>query len=89
MQVKSPVSLPINQYTPWYFKVTCKNYTSMMVHGWFKRVNNAPEEGAWYDILEDTAIQLKNNSQNNNLKTQWTQLLESIGAEILIDQPIF
>ena len=26
MQVKSPVSLPINQYTPWYFKVTCKNY---------------------------------------------------------------
>ncbi len=97
ISIKTPTSIEVDEYTPWYFKVTCKNEKTVILHGWFKRVLLTPdyqqiiEAGTpeiWYDVLANTAEELMSNSNDPNLKNRWIKLLESIQAGELTNQPI-
>lgn len=95
--VKAPASIPIEQYTPWYFKITCKNESSVMVYGWFLRVDSKPEyqqqvnngtPAIWYDVLAETAQGLQLDPNNEMLKKRWESLLKYINAQNL-SNPLF
>ncbi|GBF82016.1 DUF928 domain-containing protein [Aphanothece sacrum] len=92
IQVKTPITLELNEYTPWYFKITCKNNRSMIIYGWFYRVTLIPEAEkpeSSYDVWANTAQNLQNNPNNEMLKNRWFQLLKTIKAEDLVNQPIY
>lgn len=97
IQIKSPVSIELGQYIPWYFKVTCKNQNTIILNGWFQRVSltsdiqrkiEAITPEIWYDVLANTAAELSKNPDDLDLKKHWVYLLEFINAEALKEERI-
>lgn len=52
------------------------------------RSNLYAGESIWYDALDSMATQLQDAPQNDQIRTEWTQLLQSIGLPELATEPI-
>ena len=94
------IPLEEGKYYHWYLKIYCNDATKdradLDVHGWLKRVQLTPERQAqieggmpaiWYDALSRIARLLTISPEDEILQKRWSQLLESINAQDLVDKP--
>jgi len=74
-------ALQPNQYYHWYLTIKCQRNARnqiLYVDEWVQRVPLTPENSEiWYDALSRLAEQLLSNSENEQLKRDWMNLLTS------------
>lgn len=94
-------ALEEGQYYHWYVKFYCQGNTSSQpdldVNGWVQRVALTPERerqinaatpDVWYDGLANLANRLRTSPQDATLRNNWANLLKSINAEDLAQEPL-
>ncbi len=95
-------SLQAGQYYHWYLTLSCasteEDKTDLDIDGWVQRVGSIAEAEAqhgdalpniWYDAVDDLAAQLHAVSGNKSeLEQAWTELLESVELDALIQEPV-
>lgn len=92
-------ALQENEYYHWYFKLACagSSTTNIQVDGWVQRVALTPDRQSqiesaapvvWYDALAKVAEQRMADPQSPALLSQWQNLLTTIDAAELVEEPI-
>ena len=91
------ISLQEGQYYHWYLTLSCLSGTeaenSITIDGWIERVGFAPDRELspeiWYDMVDYVAAQLQTAPANESELSQlWSELLQSIELDHLIQKPV-
>ncbi len=94
-------ALEEEQFYHWYFSLKCSSNESstpdIVVDGWVKRVAltseserqiNAAQPDIWYDSLTRLANLRLAAPEDEKLRNDWIDLLNSVGLEALVQEPL-
>lgn len=101
LPLEQKYALEDGQFYHWYFTINCGSNTSskpdLVVDGWVRRVAltpdyerqiNTAQPDIWYDALTRLANLRLTSPQDDKLKKDWNNLLNSVGLDQLVQEQL-
>lgn len=87
----SMISLELGQSHRWYLRINCQPKDELalddfLLTGWITRSTSNSEfrwDGVWFDTFDQAASNYHNNPQDQTLKKEWLELLDSVSLSYL------